>query len=212
MKNHKSLLPILFAINASAMLIANITAGKQFAFLGFALPCAVIIFPVTYILSDVFSEVYGYRWTRRSAWTAFAMNVFAVLAFQLTIVLPGVAWFKGQEAFQTVLGNTPRILAASLLSYMLGDWVNDIVFQRMKEVDGANRRFGLRAVVSSCAGQFTDSMIFIPLAFIGEMPIAQMATMILIQPAAKLVLEIVLLPLTRLCVSLAKKHAACEEV
>lgn len=212
MKNHKNILPVLFAINVTAMLIANITAGKQFSFLGFALPCAVIIFPVTYILSDVFSEVYGYRWTRRSAWTAFAMNVFAVIAFQLAIALPGVAWFEGQEAFQTVLGNTPRILAASLLSYMFGDWVNDVVFQRMKEADRGNRRFGLRAVVSSFVGQFTDSMIFIPIAFIGEMPVAQMATMILVQPATKLALEIALLPLTRLCVTLAKRHTDYEEV
>lgn len=211
MKNHKNLLPILFAINACAMLIANITAGKQFSFLGYALPCAVVIFPVTYILSDVFSEVYGYRWTRRSAWTAFSMNIFAVLAFQLTIALPGVAWFEAQAAFEAVLGNTPRILVASLLSYMLGDWVNDVVFQKMKEADTTDRCFGIRAVVSSFAGQFTDSVVFIPFAFAGGMPLEQMVIMILIQPAAKLVLEIILLPLTRHCVNIAKRYATCEE-
>ena len=138
MKNHNnrfSLLPVLMAISTGAMLVANIIAGKQFQMLGFALPCAVLVFPVTYILSDVFSEVYGYKWSRCSAWVAFGMNLFAVAAFQMTLQLPGVAWFEGQAAFEAVLGNTPRILAASLLSYMLGDWINDIVFREMKKAD-----------------------------------------------------------------------------
>ena len=209
MKNHThhfTLLPMLMAISTGAMLIANIIAGKQFQVLGFALPCAVLIFPVTYILSDVFSEVYGYKWSRRSAWVAFGMNLFAVASFQMTLLLPGVAWFEGQAAFETVLGNTPRILAASLLSYMVGDWINDIVFREMKKADKKNTRFGLRSIISSFCGEFADSLIFIPVAFMGTMPLAQMGIMIAIQPTTKLVLEFILLPLTRWCVKLAQKH------
>jgi signal peptidase I len=126
MKNHNerfTLLPFLMAISTGTMLISNIIAGKQFQLFGLALPCAVMIFPITYILSDVFSEVYGFKWSRRSAWLAFGMNLFAVAAFQMTISLPGVPWFTAQAAFETVLGNTPRILAASLTSYMVGDLV-----------------------------------------------------------------------------------------
>lgn len=214
MKNHNSrftLLPILMAISTGAMLIANIIAGKQFQVLGFALPCAVVIFPVTYILSDVFSEVYGYRWSRRSAWVAFGMNLFAVTAFQMTIALPGVAWFTAQEAFEVVLGNTPRILIASLLSYMVGDWVNDRVFRRMKAADTENKRFGLRAIASSFFGELTDSLIFIPFAFIGTMPISQMITMVFIQAGTKLVLELILLPATKWCVNMARKHETAQE-
>ena len=212
--NHYTLLPILMAISTGTMLIANIIAGKQFQVLGFALPCAVIIFPVTYILSDVFSEVYGYKWSRRSAWVSFGMNLFAVAAFQMTIALPGVAWFTGQEAFEAVLGNTPRILAASLLSYMVGDWVNDRVFRRMKAADTENKRFGLRAITSSFFGEFTDSLIFIPFAFVGTMPIAQMVTMVFIQAGTKLVLELILLPATKFCVDMARKYESmnCGDV
>ena len=209
MKNRNarfSLLPVLVAINTGALLIANIIAGKQFQIFDFALPCAVVIFPITYILSDVFSEVYGYKWSRRAAWVAFGMNIFAVAAFQMTILLPGVAWFTGQEAFEIVLGNTPRILIASLMSYMIGDWVNDRVFRRMKAADLENKRFGLRAITSSFFGEFTDSLIFIPLAFIGAMPASQMVTMIFIQAGAKLVLELALLPATKWCVNMTKKH------
>lgn len=204
--NHFALLPVLMAISTGAMLIANIIAGKQFQVMGFALPCAVLIFPVTYILSDVFSEVYGYKWSRRSAWVAFGMNLFAVASFQVTLMLPGVAWFEGQAAFETVLGNTPRILAASLLSYMLGDWINDIVFREMKKADKENTRFGLRSIVSSFCGEFADSLIFIPFAFLGTMPLAQMGIMIAVQATTKLVLEFILLPATKWCVKIAKKY------
>lgn len=213
MKNHNrfTLLPVLMAISTGAMLIANIIAGKQFQVLGFALPCAVVVFPVTYILSDVFSEVYGYKWSRRSAWVAFGMNLFAVAAFQMTIAMPGVAWFTAQEAFEAVLGNTPRILIASLLSYMVGDWVNDRVFRKMKAADAENKRFGLRAITSSFFGELTDSLIFIPLAFIGTMPVTQMLVMVAVQAGTKLVLEFLLLPATKWCVSMAKRYEDAQQ-
>lgn len=207
MKNHNnSLLPILMSISTGAMLIANIIAGKQFQIFGFALPCAVVVFPITYILSDVFSEVYGYRWSRRSAWVSFGMNLFAVAAFQMTIALPGVPWFAAQEAFATVLGNTPRILTASLLSYMVGDWVNDHVFRYMKFRDVHNRHFGCRAIASSFLGEFADSMIFVPFAFVGTMPFSQMMTMVLVQAGTKLIIEFLLLPATKGCVKLVEKY------
>ena len=213
MKNHNNrftLLPVLMAISTGAMLIANIIAGKQFQVLGFALPCAVVVFPVTYILSDVFSEVYGYKWSRRSAWVAFGMNLFAVAAFQMTISLPGVAWFTAQEAFEAVLGNTPRLLIASLLSYMVGDLVNDRVFRKMKAADTQNKHFGLRAIASSFFGELTDSLIFIPFAFAGTMPGTQMLVMIAVQASTKLVLEFILLPATKWCVNMAKKYEGAQ--
>lgn len=213
MKNqnkHFTLLPVLMAISTGAMLIANITAGKQFQVLGFALPCAVLVFPVTYILSDVFSEVYGYKWSRRSAWVAFGMNLFAVASFQMTLLLPSVPWFTGQAAFETVLGNTPRILAASLLSYMLGDWINDIVFREMKKADKENTRFGLRSIISSFCGELADSLIFIPVAFFGTMPLVQMGIMIAVQATTKLVLEFIMLPATKWCVKITEKYESAS--
>lgn len=214
MKNHNTritLLPVLMAISTGAMLISNIIAGKQFQVLDFVLPCGVVVFPVTYILSDVVSEVYGYSWSRRAAWTAFGMNLFAVAAYQMTIALPGVAWFTGQEAFEAVLGNTPRLLFASLLSYMLGDWVNDHVFRKMKEADTQGKHFGLRAIASSFFGELTDSLIFIPIAFADTTPLSQMAMMILVQAGTKLALELILLPATKWCVNMVRKHEPAQD-
>ena len=98
------------------------------------------------------------------------------------------------------------LLAASLLSYMLGDWINDIVFREMKKADRAGNRFAARSLVSSFCGNLTDSMIFIPFAFIGTMPFAQMCAMVLTQAGTKLVLEFILLPLTKWCVAAARRR------
>lgn len=152
---------ILVVINTVAMLIANIIACKVFS-IGFAvLPCAVIVFPITYILSDVFSEVYGYEWSRKTAWIAFGANLMMVGFFQLAIMIPGVDEGLG-EAMKSVLGTTPWSLGASLIAYMIGDFANDRVFKRLKEKDG-NKGFWYRAILSSLCGELCDSLIFIPL-------------------------------------------------
>ena len=94
---------------------------------------AVIVFPITYILSDLFSEVYGYEWSRKTCYMAFAMNMLMVVFFEIAIHTPSPSYWTNQEAFQTVLGSTPRVLFASMLAFLFGDWANDKVFAKMKE-------------------------------------------------------------------------------
>lgn len=190
---------ILTAVFVGAFLISNIIAGKQLQLpFGITMTGAVIIFPITYILSDLFSEVYGYRWSRITCYTAFAMNVVMAAVFMLAIATPAPGYWPNQEAFKTVLGNSPRILGASLLAFVVGDFVNDRIFRRMKaKHPDSHRGFGRRSIVSSVAGAATDSAIFIPVAFFGEMPLNVLVVMGITQVCLKLLYELLVLPLNR---------------
>lgn len=204
-------LSVLFV---TSLLISNIITAKQVLLpFGITMTGAVFIFPVTYILSDLFSEVYGYRWSRITCYLAFAMNLLMVLLFSLVIVTPAPEYWTNQEAFQTVLGSTPRVLASSLLAFILGDMVNDKVFRRMKEKHPNELKgFGWRAILSSLAGELVDSLIFLPLAFLGQMPIATLAVMTICQVGIKTGYEVVILPITRLVVKLVSKYENKELV
>lgn len=195
---------ILVVINTTAMLISNIIAAKTFplftipsAELTVVLPCAVIIFPITYIASDVFSEVYGYKWTRRTAWISFLMNLVMVAFFELAIIMPG-------ETDLSVLHSTWFLLLASLIAYMVGDFMNDLVFVKMKKKHG-EKGFIWRAALSSLVGEFCDSLIYIPLGMailpklilgFPFMTWAQVGLCIIIQPLFKVCYELIVSPIT----------------
>ena len=200
----------LTVLYVTAFVVSNIVAAKQFLLpFGITMTGAVIVFPITYILSDLFSEVYGYKWSRITCYLGFAMNVFAVIVFQIAISTPAPDYWTNQEAFATVLGNTPRILIASLAAFVVGDFVNDKVFRRMKGENNSMKGFAWRAIASSFCGEITDSAIFIPLAFIGQMPAKTLVIMGITQVCLKVGYEIVIVPLTTY---ITKKVAAKEEM
>jgi len=198
-------LTILFV---SAMLISNVITSKQIQFpFGITMTGAIVIFPITYILSDVFSEVYGYKWSRVTCYFAFSMNLLMVLVFSLVIATPAPAYWQNQEAFATVLGSTPRVMGASLLAYVVGDFVNDRVFRKMKEKhSGELKGFGWRAIISSLIGELCDSLVFVPLAFLGQMPFKTLTTMVVCQVLLKTAYEVIVLPLTTLVAKKANKY------
>lgn len=208
---------LLVVVNTSIMIISNIIACKVFS-IGFAvLPCAVIVFPITYILSDVFSEVYGYRWSRITAWIAFAMNIIMVGIFSIAIAIPGVDP-SISESMSNVLGTTPWALAASLLAYMVGDFMNDRVFRRLKKRDG-EKRFWVRAILSSLVGELCDSCIYIPLGmyvlpklFLGFefMTLEQVLIAIPVQAGVKTLYESFIVPATSLIVRGVRKYETQE--
>lgn len=208
MKKTTTLQAILTVVFVSAMLISNIITTKQLQFpFGITMTGAIVIFPITYILSDVFSECYGYKWSRITCYLAFAMNLLMVGIFALTINLPAPAYWQNQEAYQTVLGSTPRVLVSSLLAYVIGDFVNDKIFAKMKEKHlNDSKGFSLRAIVSSIGGNFIDSFIFLPLAFFGEMPFETLAVMCITQVGLKTLYETIMLPLTNLTVKMVSKY------
>lgn len=201
-KTNSELRTYLTVLFVACLLIANVVTAKQIQFpFGITMTGAVVIFPITYILSDVFSEVYGYRWSRITCYLAFAMNMLMVLVFQIVIATPAPSYWTNQAAFSTVLGNTPRVLLASMLGLLAGDFVNDRIFRRMKRNHEKEMRgFSGRAIISSLAGEAADSALFIPIAFFGEMPLANMAIMAATQVAIKVLYECIILPVTtRVC-------------
>ena len=209
------LFTILVVVNTVAMLVSNIIACKVFSVGIGVLPCAVIVFPITYILSDVFSEVYGYKWSRRTAWLAFAMNLFMVGIFQVAIKMPGIDPTIS-ESMSNVLGTTLWALAASLSAYMVGDFMNDKVFKKLKERDG-EKGFLCRAIISSLVGELCDSCIYIPLGmmilpklFLGFsfMTWNQVLIAIPLQACVKTLYESCISPLTYLIVKKVKTYEA----
>lgn len=207
-KNISKLQLILTVLFVVCLLVSNIVAGKQVLLpFNITMTGAVFIFPITYILSDLFSEVYGYKWSRFTCYLAFVMNLFMVLVFSLVIITPSPDYWTNQEAFQTVLGNTPRVLGASLLAFVVGDLVNDKVFARFKKKHPNDHKgFELRAILSSLCGELVDSAIFIPLAFIGQMPLQTLLIMGVTQVSIKTAYEIVILPVTRMIVKKVSKY------
>ena len=141
-------LTLLFVV---CLVISNIITAKQMLLpFGIVMTAAVIIFPITYILSDVFSEVYGYKWSRFTCYLGFAANLFAVTIFTIVIATPAPDFWMNQAAFEAVLGNTPRILFASLLGFVVGDFVNDRVFKAFKDKHPDDHKgFSFRAILSS---------------------------------------------------------------
>ena len=208
-KNISLLQLILTVIFVVSLLVSNVITSKQVLLpFNITMTGAVFIFPITYILSDLFSEVYGYKWSRITCYLAFAMNLFMVIAFELVIKSPAPSYWMNQEAFQTVLGSTPRVLAASLIAFVIGDFVNDKIFDKMKKKhENEIKGFGWRAIISSFFGELVDSLIFLPLAFIGLMPIKTLAIMTVCQVLIKTGYEVVILPITQLVV---KKVSAVE--
>ena len=198
----------LTIVFVTAMLISNVITAKQVLLpFGITMTGAVFIFPITYILSDVFSEVYGYKWSRITCYFAFTMNLFMVIVFGLVIKTPAPDYWTNQEAFATVLGSTPRVMGASLLAYVIGDFVNDRVFRKMKEKHSDELKgFGWRAIISSFFGELCDSLVFLPIAFLGQMPLKTLAVMTVCQVLIKTGYEIIILPVTTLVAKKAKKY------
>lgn len=188
---------ILTVLFVSCLVISNVLANQTLQVGNWSVDAGTLLFPITYVLSDVFSEVYGYRWSRRVAWMATGMNaLFAVLVF-ISVRWPHPEWFDATH-FNTALGSSYRIVLASLFSYMIGDYVNDIVFRAMKrrKPKHSMKGFRCRALVSSICGQIVDSTIFVVCAFLFTMPMSEIVPMILVNVIAKTGYEIIVLPIT----------------
>lgn len=197
-KKHSSLKLILTVIFIAALLVSNVITWRQILLpFWITMTGAIIIFPITYILSDVFSEVYWYKRSRITCYLWFACNLFMSLTFLAVINMNTPEYFTNAEAYSLVLWNTRRVLCSSLLAYVIWDFINDKIFQKLKSKHPHdNKWFWRRAIISSFAGEAVDSWIFIPLAFIGTMPTKTLLIMIMTQVVLKVLYEIIVLPLT----------------
>jgi uncharacterized integral membrane protein (TIGR00697 family) len=197
------------AIFVTCLVISNIVAVKLIAIGGLILPAAIVIFPVSYLLADVLTEVYGFRAARRVIWLGFFCNLLAVIAIYIGGALPAAGFWSNQPAYDVILGATPRILAASFIAYLLGEFANTMIMSRLK-VKMAGRHLWLRAIGSTLIGQGLDSAVFITLAFAGIMPTGVLLGAVVTQWLVKSAYEALATPLTYAIVALLKRREGID--
>ena len=197
---------MIFGILFCVCLVASNLLGTKILQVGpFSLTAGVIVFPVSYIINDCIAEVWGFRKARLVIWMGFLMNFFVLALGGIASVIPAPPFWEGEEAFRFVFGLAPRIAVASLSAFLVGSFLNAWVMSRMKLLH-RERRFSLRAILSTLVGESADSLIFFPLAFGGLMPASELAKMMLLQVSAKTLYEIIVLPFTTMVVKHIKRH------
>jgi uncharacterized integral membrane protein (TIGR00697 family) len=205
--------PFVTALFVTTLVTSNIIAVKLVNLFGLFVPAAVILFPVAYIFGDVLTEVYGYGRARQVIWTGFFCNLVAVIAIWLGGLLPAAPfWSAGnfstpqsaQQAYQAILGFTPRLLAASFTAYLIGEFLNSFVLAKLK-IKTAGRFLWIRTISSTLVGEGADSAVFITLAFAGIIPTGGLIQAILSQWFIKTAYETLATPLTYLVVNALKK-------
>ena len=193
------------ALFVTALITANIVAVKLIDVGGMVLPAAIIVFPVSYIIGDVLTEVYGFRQARRVIWLGFACNLLAVVVIWLAGALPAAGFWDGQPAFERILGQAPRILAASFAAYLVGEFANSAVLARMK-VATEGRFLWARTIGSTVVGQGLDSAVFMTVAFAGVIPAEGLVAAVVTQWLVKTAYEAAATPLTYLVVGFLKRR------
>ena len=197
------LLTIVAALFVTSLLTANIIAVKLITVAGFILPAGVVIFPLSYLFGDVLTEVYGYAETRRIIWLGFFCNLLMVIAILVGGALPSPAFWTGQAAYDQILGFAPRLLAASFVAYLVGEFANSFVLAKLK-IATSGRWLWTRTVSSTVIGQGLDSAIFVVLAFFGT-GVPDLLGVIVAQWVFKSAYEIVATPLTYVVVNYLKR-------
>lgn len=204
---------LVVAVFVSTLIVSNVIAVKLVVLFGLSVDAAVIVFPISYIIGDVLTEVYGFRRARQAIWIGFFCNLLTVLAVTLALKLPPADFWTlpgfdspsaAQGAYQAVLGMAPRILGASFAAYLVGEFLNAAVLARLK-VRTAGRHLWLRTISSTVVGQGADSLVFVSLAFGGLLAGADLGTAILSQWLFKVAYEALATPLTYLVVNRLKR-------
>ena len=195
---------VVVAILVTCLITSNIIATKIISVSGLILTAAIVIFPVSYIIGDVLTEVYGYARARQVIWLGFLGNLIAVIAIWLGGLLPAAAFWEHQAAYDVILGAAPRILVASFLAYLVGEFTNSYVLAKMKIAMGG-RRLWVRTIGSTLVGQGLDSVIFVVVAFAGILPVDALAIAIVTQWLVKSVYEAVATPFTYAVVGYLKR-------
>jgi len=198
---------IIAVLFVTCYLTANIVGVKVISFDLFILPAAVVLFPLSYIFGDILTEVYGYRWARRVIWLGFLCNLIFVIFAWVGQVLPPAPLWEGQEAYESILGYTPRLLIASFCGYFAGEFANSFVLAKMKILT-RGRWLWSRTIGSTIVGQGLDSLIFITVAYFGAPFFVPM--IILYHWLAKTVIEAVATPFTYAVVNFLKRKEAID--
>jgi len=206
---------LVMAAFVTILLLSNVFGAGKVAVLavpGFGewpFGAGILFFPVSYVLGDVLTEVYGYAHARRCIWAGFAALLFMAFMAFVVVALPPAADWQGQAAYEQVFGQVPRIVLASIAAFWAGEFVNSYVLARMK-VWTRGRHLWARTIGSTIVGQGIDSLIFYPLAFYGVWENETLLQVLLIQFALKVAWEVLLTPATYALVGWLKRREGVD--
>jgi uncharacterized integral membrane protein (TIGR00697 family) len=204
MKQSFKYLNTITAFFVAVLLISNIADTKAIT-LGFlTFGGGTLLFPITYILGDVLTEVYGFKHAKRVLWTGFATAILMALTFFLVGIAPSAADWPFQESYMNILGLAPRIVAGSLVAFLIGGFVNSIILAKLK-IWTQGKHLWLRTITSTVIGQLLDTTIFMLIAFYGIWPIDLIISVIISGYLLKVATEVLFTPITYLVVNALKK-------
>lgn len=201
---------IVMAAFVAVLLLSNVIgAAKLASVAGFTFGAGILFFPISYVIGDVLTEVYGYARARRVIWVGFGAMVFMAFMSWAVVAMPPAASWDGQEAYETVFGQVPRIVLASIVAFWAGEFVNSFVLAKMK-IWTRGRALWSRTVGSTVFGQAVDSAIFYPVAFLGVWETRDVLTVMVTNWALKVAWEALLTPLTYAVVGMLKSAEGQE--
>lgn len=203
MKSYKYL-GLITTLYIAFQLISDVTAGKIVQLGIFTVSATVLYFPITYVFADVLTEVYGYAKARNVVWQAFLASVIAGLIYQLVVWLPPAVGFDANDAYARVLGSVPRVLLGGWIAVWAGGFINNYVLAKMK-IWTKGKHLWTRTIGSTVVGEGVNTVLFYTIALSGVLPSNLLVASILSGWFLKLVVEIVLTPLTYLVVNKLKK-------
>ena len=195
------LLGILFNV---CLIAANLLETKVIQVGSLTVTAGLLVFPISYIINDCIAEVWGFKKARLIIWSGFAMNFFVVALGLIAVAIPAAPFWEGEEHFNFVFGMAPRIVAASLMAFLVGSFLNAYVMSKMK-VASQGRNFSARAICSTVVGETADSLIFFPVAFGGVIAWKELLIMMGLQIVLKSMYEVIILPVTIRVVKVIKK-------
>lgn len=198
------LFPIIMALFVTVLLVSNTVAVKITHIGPFYFDGATILFPIAYIFGDILTEVYGYKRSRVVVWTGFLACITMSFIYWLVGMLPSAEDWHAQSSYMAILGQTPRIVVASMAAYLCGEFVNAYILARMK-VATQGRHLWSRTIGSTILGQGVDTVIFVIIAFAGVIPGNLLLYMILSNYIFKTAFEVLATPLTYAAVGYVKK-------
>lgn len=202
--NNSNTFLLLTVIYVTCILIANILAAKIINIFGIALASGILVFPITYIIGDVLTEVYGFKKAKQVILYGFLGNLLMVIAFYVAMKLPYPAFWANQEAFELILSNTPRILLASFTGYLAGGFSNSFIMDYIKN-NSKIKFLWFRTILSTLVGEALDTSIFILIGFLGTMSTSAVLTMLVSQLVVKVLYEILFTPFLYLITNKIKK-------
>lgn len=203
-ENYSKLFMILCALNITCLLISNIITVKTINIIGLIFTAGDILFPITYIINDIFTEVYGFEKSKFVIWLSFLCNLLMVIAFTITIELPADKNFEMQDAIANIFSRTPQMLLASFLSFLLGSFSNSLILSKMK-VKTKGKFLALRTITSTIVGEGLDTIIFISIAFGNVLDLKSLIFLIIDTYVLKVLIEVILTPITYKVVNIVKK-------